>query len=123
MSEPINNRENALLQRLNMGDERAFDYFFHRFYPLILLFARRFLVDTDTAEEVVHDVFYKVWQKQDEFPTVQSLKAFLYISTKNAALNQLSKLRSRYKHQDQYVQLSTQTDQPIIEEIIRAEVY
>jgi len=123
MSKPTDNREHALLQRLRAGDERAFDYFFHRFYPLMLLFAKRFIADADAAEEVVHDVFYKVWQKQDEFPSVQSLKAFLYISTKNAALNQLSKLQSRYKHQDLYARLSAQMDQPIIEEIIRAEVY
>jgi len=64
MSKPIENRENALLQHLQAGDERAFDYFFHRFYPLILLFAERFSPNTAVAEEVVQDVFYKAWEKR-----------------------------------------------------------
>lgn len=123
MSKPIDNRENALLQHLHAGDERAFDYFFHRFYPLMLLFAKRFLTDTAIAEEVVQDVFYKAWKKRTDFASIQSLKAFLYIATKNGALNQLSKLQSRDRNHDGYARLSTQTDQPIIEEIIRAEVY
>ncbi|WP_353182957.1 RNA polymerase sigma-70 factor [Parapedobacter lycopersici] len=124
MSEPIHhNREDVLLHRLRAGDERAFDYFFHRFYPLILLFAARFLEHGDTAEEVVQDVFHKAWERRKDFPEVRSLKAFLYISAKNAALNQLSKSRNRSRNQDKYARLGTQVDQPVIEEIIRAEVY
>lgn len=115
-------QENVLLQSLRESDERAFDYFFHRFYPLMLLFAKRFIPDADVAEEAVQDVFYKVWEKRGDFQEVNALKAFLYISTKNATLNQLSKHQSREKYQQAYAMLNEQTDPPIIHEIIRAEV-
>lgn len=122
MSEPTYNREDELLQRLGEGDERAFDYFFHRFYTLMVVFAKRFLIDVDAAEEVVQDVFYKVWERRGNFQDVQALKAFLYISTKNTTLNQLSKYQNREKYQQAYAMLNQQTDRPVIHEIIRAEV-
>ena len=118
-----NTQEHALLQSLRGGDERAFEYFFHRFFPLILLFVKRFIADDEVAEEVVQDVFYKVWKKQADFEHVQAMKAFLYIAARNTALKQLCKAQNRSKYQGIYAAASEQIDQPAIDEIIRSEVF
>jgi len=114
--------DDALLKRLNRGEEPAFEYFFHRFFPLMVTFARRFVVDEVLAEEIVQDVFYKVWERQDSFTDVQALKAFLYIFIKNAAYNEISKLQNRHKHQTAYASEKAMTEQSILKDIVRIEV-
>ncbi len=115
--------DDILLQRLNRGEELAFDYFFHQYYPLMVTFAQRFVPDDTLAEEVVQDVFYKVWERRRSFKNTQALKAFLYISTKNASYNEISKFQNRYRHQDAYAAENEIAEQPVVQEIIRTEVY
>jgi|SRR5690606_16075615 len=115
--------DHILLHRLNQGEEVAFDYFFHRYYPLMVTFALRFVRDKEIAEEIVQDVFHKVWMRKESFKDVNALKAFLYISTKNAAYNEISKIQNRYKHQEEYAKGNDPIDQPVMQHIIRTEVY
>lgn len=115
--------DNAVLQRLNKGEEAAFDYFFHRYFPLMQSFARRFIADEGLAEEVVLDIFFKVWEKRSDFVNAKALKAFLYIATKNASYNALKKDQSRNKHQESSILWHEQTEESVIREIVRSEVY
>lgn len=115
--------DNVVLRRLNEGEEAAFDYFFHRYFPLMQAFARRFIADEGLAEEVVLDVFFKVWEKRSDFADAKTLKAFLYIATKNASFNALKKDQSRHKHQASSILGHEQTEASVIREIVRSEVY
>lgn len=115
--------DHLLLRRLNQGEEFAFDYFFHLYFPLMVTFSRRFVADSVLAEEIVQDVFYKVWERRGSFADVQALKAFLYISTKNASFNEISKIQNRHKHQDNYAAEKETTDECVLQEIVRTEVY
>lgn len=115
--------EDALLNKLREGNELAFDYFFHKFYPLVLLFAERIVRDRKLAEEVTQDVFFKVWENKHTFPAVSSLKAFLYVSARNASFNWVSKNHNRAKYQDTYALLEEQSEAPVLHEIIRSEVW
>ena len=69
----------------------SFGRVFRKFYPLLVLFARRLVRDKPAAEDIVSDVFCKLWQKQVHFPSSGAAKAFLYISTRNACLNHLQR--------------------------------
>jgi RNA polymerase sigma-70 factor (family 1) len=73
----------------------SFERVFRKFYSLLVLFARRLVRDKPAAEDIVSDVFCKLWQKQMHFDSPQSAKAFLYISTRNACINYLH--RSAYQ--------------------------
>lgn len=52
-------------------------------------FARRFVSDKLVAEDIVTETFLKLWKKQADFNSPQSVKSFLYISTRNACFNYL----------------------------------
>lgn len=39
------------------------------------------------VEEIVQDTLFKLWQRRNDFDNYQSVKAFLYISTKNACMD------------------------------------
>lgn len=74
-------------------DEAAYRQLFFHFYQPLVRFARTLLGGIESAEEIVSDVFLKVWEKRKTLDTVQNLRLYLYVSTRNTTLNYLSKQR------------------------------
>jgi RNA polymerase sigma-70 factor (ECF subfamily) len=74
-------------------DEPAYKQIFFTYFNPLLRFAHTFLDDRQYAEEVVSDVMIKVWEKRKTLTSIDNLRVYLYISTKNTALNYLSKQR------------------------------
>ena len=60
-------------------------------YTYLLHFAFSLVKMKQPAEEIVSDVFIKIWQKRKELEKIENLKVYLYIATKNTALNYLEK--------------------------------
>ena len=65
-------------------------------------FAKKFLMSTDEAEDVVMDLMMKFWQKKEELLVVENLKSFAMRSVKNECLNRL-------KHHDVKLGFASQT--------------
>lgn len=74
-------------------DEPAYKEVFFTYYARLLRFAQTFVEDKQSAEEIVSDVMMKIWEKRKDLPNVINLRVYLYISTKNTALNYLAKQR------------------------------
>lgn len=71
------------------GDESAFNQLFRCFYIRLVDFAANILKARPPAEEIVNDVFVKLWQRRQYLPEVQKLKVFLYVAVKNGCYNYL----------------------------------
>jgi RNA polymerase sigma-70 factor (family 1) len=71
------------------NDEQAYKELFHHFYPSLYQFALSILKTGLLADEVVSDVFLRIWQKRAALARIQNLKLYLFISTRNTALNYL----------------------------------
>ncbi len=71
------------------NDEQAYEQLFHHFYPSLYQFALSFVKTGQLAEEVVSDVFIRIWQKRAALARIRDLKLYLFISTKNTSLNYL----------------------------------
>lgn len=76
-------------------DETAYKELFFIFYKPLLQFANSFVRSNEMAEEVVSDVFMKVWEKRQEQEDIENLKVYLYVCTKNAALKSLLKYQKQ----------------------------
>ena len=50
-----------LVRQLKVGNKEAFQILFERYYSLFLTFATNLLKDADIAEDMVQNVFIKVW--------------------------------------------------------------
>ena len=72
-------------------DEFAFEKIFNHFYHKLFLFAKAFLKSRESAEEVVSDVFVKLWQNRESLPAIKNLNYYLFVSSKHAALDYLEK--------------------------------
>lgn len=75
------------------GDYRAFKELFNRHYRSLCNYAMRVVVVPEIAEEVVSDVFVKLWKNRENIEVHTSFEAYMYRAVRNQALDYL-KLRS-----------------------------
>ena len=71
-------------------DEPAYKEIFFTYHTALLRFAQTFVDDRQCAEEIVSDVMMKIWEKRKDLQSIANLRVYLYISTKNTALNYLA---------------------------------
>ncbi|MFO7671354.1 MAG: RNA polymerase sigma-70 factor [Bacteroidales bacterium] len=73
--------------RMEVLDQDSFEKLFRSFFPPLMVFAKKILVDEDDAREVVQRVFISVWEKRQEIDLSTSLKTYLFTSVHNRSLN------------------------------------
>ena len=74
-----------------MDDQQAYKELFTSLYSYLYHFARTLVRAREPAEEIVSDVFIKVWEKRRDLKKIDNLKVYLYITTRNMAFNYLDK--------------------------------
>ncbi|WP_008587110.1 RNA polymerase sigma factor [Niabella soli] len=80
----------VLKTRILQGDEAAFTRLYELFYRRLYSFSLSLVRVSDIANEVVEDVFMKVWTSQSLLRNVENLSVYLYVAVKNQSLNRLS---------------------------------
>jgi RNA polymerase sigma-70 factor (family 1) len=88
----IINEENKLLHLIANGDEKAFGVVFKRYNDLLGSHIFRITNSHELAQEVVQDIFLKIWLNRTELIHIQNFKAYLYVLSKNHALNCLKRV-------------------------------
>jgi len=71
-------------------DQTAYKELFTSLYSSLLLFAKSIVKSKEAAEEIVSDVFIRIWERRKELQKIDNLKVYLYVSSRNTALNYLS---------------------------------
>lgn len=122
MSKHINYEEESLIVPFNTGEEKAFAYFFDLHYKSLCYFAMPITQDEQQAEDIVSDCLFKLWQNRGNFKTAQNIKAFLYISCRNACLNYLRNLKRRNSAQELYFAQLQYSEETILFQIIETEI-
>ncbi|MDR0765665.1 MAG: RNA polymerase sigma-70 factor [Odoribacteraceae bacterium] len=84
--------EKELLVHVSSGDERAFRLLFDLYQPKIYSFARYVTRSTFLAEEIVQEVFMKIWISRHELSGVEYFIAYLKTIARNVAANYLKRL-------------------------------
>lgn len=84
--------EKGLLKSLAEGDENAFRTLFNLYHQQLGAYILRITNDRELTEEIVQDVFLKVWLNHKIFANVLSFKAYLFVLSKNHTLNYLRKV-------------------------------
>lgn len=86
-----------LARRMRLGDERALETIFRMYYPGLVGFVRRYVKTTEIAEELVQDLFLKVWSRRGSLGEIDSMKTYLFRAARNTALNHLR--RRKLEHE------------------------
>jgi len=84
--------EGMVIGLLKQGDENALRVIYDRFYDRVFYLAMQFLKSPESAEEIVQDVFLKLWEKRHEIDESRPVEAWLYTVTRNRVINQFRKV-------------------------------
>jgi len=79
----------VLIKFLNNGDEAGLVGIYRLYYKPLIYFVQRYIRNQQEAEEIVSDAFIKLWERRENFASMERVKAFLYICAKNRCLNAL----------------------------------
>lgn len=90
--------ERDLLDAIAEGRESAYRYLFDVYYQVLVTYAFRYLGDLDSSRSVVQDVFVGLYDKRNEIKIHTSLKAHLYQSVRNRALNIIKREKMQREH-------------------------
>lgn len=82
------------------GDFKVFETVFKENYSSMVRAARRILIDIEPAEEVIQDLFVKLWEKRDSLVINTSLPAYLHKAITNHAINYYKFQKKTVRFQD-----------------------
>jgi len=83
--------EKELLARIAQGDEKAFAVIVNQYWPRIYSVSLTFIKSTHTAEDMVQDVFLKVWEKRESLKEIGSFNSWIFITARNTIISFLRK--------------------------------
>jgi RNA polymerase sigma-70 factor, ECF subfamily len=73
------------------GSLNSIELLFRQYHKVLCNLARNIVRDKDAAEDIVQDVFLKLWNMRDEFDFTVPVKPYLYKATTNTAISWLNK--------------------------------
>src|SRR5688500_15308210 len=108
----------SVVTRVSQGDSAAFNDLFHKFSPRVYGFALKLTHSQSTAEEIVQDVFMKVWINRNSLGKIDNFPAYLYTITRNLTFNVLKRISVEQKVRAEYTKdfcdENCETEQSII---------
>jgi RNA polymerase sigma-70 factor (ECF subfamily) len=111
------------MQHFTGGERTAFTAVYNEYYLRVYQYAERFLPSTADAEDITADTFVKLWQRRNEFATLDHIRAFLFTTVRNACINfHQHTLVKNEKHSDILRLLSNDQQTSFHLEEVRAEL-
>ncbi|PWK77047.1 RNA polymerase sigma-70 factor (ECF subfamily) [Mucilaginibacter oryzae] len=92
--------DHELLLLLKNDDRQAYTVIYDRYKRLLFVHAYKRLTDTDTAKDVVQEIFTQLWAKRVSVVLETSLRAYLYTAVRNQIFNLIAKKQVEAKYLD-----------------------
>jgi RNA polymerase sigma-70 factor (ECF subfamily) len=87
--------DNKIWKRIKKGDVKSFELLFSRYHDQLCLYSYRLVADEDAAEEIVNDVYLKIWNKKNQIVINVGIKSYLFRSVFNASIDFIHKNTSK----------------------------
>ncbi len=105
------NSEQALFRLIAEGDEPAFKALFECYRLRLFAFALQFTHSRTDAEEVVQDVFLKIWKNRLNLANIQLPQKYIYTMTRNQVFDHLSRVaRNKRLHEQVWANIHESGD-------------
>lgn len=119
--------DTQLLELVAAGNEAAFNLLFARYRDQLFTYLCKVTKSREVAEEVVLDVFVKIWRGRAALTSVNNFEAFLITVARNGAIDFLRRARRDKRLQEQLwnsmpVKTADQADGDIIREHTRSAI-
>src|SRR5215813_13579915 len=104
-----NSITDATWQQIRQRNIRVFESYYKEHYKEFFLASFKYVKNNAVAEEVVNDVFIKIWQNVERITIESSLKAYIYRAVINTSINALNKHKKELEHKKELSQQSPES--------------
>jgi RNA polymerase sigma-70 factor (ECF subfamily) len=94
-------RDTDITWRIRNGDIGQFESLFRSSYVSLVRYAKTLIKDHDTAEEIVQDLFFRLWQDKEKLNIESSLSGYLFRSVHNKCLHYIEHKRVIERHAEE----------------------
>jgi len=101
-----------LVARIKNGDVNAVEQIFRQYYEPLVNYAARYVNDTQIAENVVHDIFVRMWNNRQEIDFGVYIKTYLFNSVRNQSINYLKKTNRENTYKSEYITIEYDHNTP-----------
>jgi RNA polymerase sigma-70 factor (ECF subfamily) len=84
--------QQELLLRIAQNDESAFHTIYQQYFGKVYAMALHYLTDVFRAQDMVQEVFGRVWQNRNDLTTIRHFEAWIITITRNLLINELRKM-------------------------------
>ena len=78
-----------LFEDIKCGNLSAFEALFRQYYTSMCVIAGKLVANREVAEDIVQDVFIRLWEKKAEYDKIPDFRTFLYVAVRNLCYNYL----------------------------------
>ncbi|WP_431292626.1 RNA polymerase sigma factor [Pedobacter sp. P26] len=89
--------EIELLLRIADGDRLAFNLLYKKYLQNLRKFVASISGNTDLADELVQDIFVKIWLNRKNLPLIGSFKPYLYRCARNLLIDYIRKSKTQIR--------------------------
>jgi len=95
--------DGLLVEQLKGGNVMAFEQIFNLYQSKLYHFVKLTLANDTDCEEIVQEVFLKIWDRREQIDLSKSFKSYLYTITKNEIHDHLRKVLQQKKYLEQAI--------------------
>jgi RNA polymerase sigma-70 factor, ECF subfamily len=99
--------DSQILEAIKQDDNVAYEMVFREYYRPMTAYAFRFLNNLPESENIVQEVFLRLWQKRKEIMITSSLQNYLFRSVKNQCINYIDHEKIKTGYQDMVINHET----------------
>jgi len=105
--------EKELLVRFQWGDVHAFDDIYRRFNRGIFNFAYYLLKSREDSENIVQEVFIKIWEKKDQIRNLDAFHSYIFTITHNIVISLIREKIKDHKFKNHLISLQEPFEEKI----------
>ncbi|WP_025144063.1 RNA polymerase sigma-70 factor [Pedobacter jeongneungensis] len=87
-----------LIEIIEKNRTSVFTQFYSSYFQKLLLASDKYVKDVFVTEEIVQDIFLKIWENPYHISEVKSIKSYLYKSVINASINYVNRQKNIELH-------------------------
>ena len=99
--------DEKLLSMIKVGNHLAFEEIFRRYNSVLYIHAYNKLRDTDDADDVVQEVFSRLWSRRSQLEENNNLKAYLFRAVRNQIFDLLRHKRVMTSYENSFKQFES----------------
>lgn len=106
----MENNHDHLIRGLRAGNRQVFEEIFNTWYDPLVRYCIQRLYNQEDAEEIVQDIFIKLWVRREELNYSPSIKSYLYRTALNRIINFKEHQQVRNAHRTHVLAASNYAD-------------